>query len=175
MCIGSSAGAKNQVPTAVDGVYPFEVGIAPIPQLNAEDPAAISQGPSLCIFDSDNKQEVVATWLFVKYLTTTPEFQAAFSMTSGYMPVIKSVNEIPVYADFIANADGGDNISALAVKVGNEQADAYYVSPAFNGSSAARDQVGLLMQYCFVNPTDNVDALLDEAFKAAVDACKKAQ
>ena len=175
MSIGSSGGATHQRPDATDNGYAFDVGIAPIPQVDPANPKVISQGPSLCIFDSENKQEVVATWLFVKYLTTTPEFQAAFSMTSGYMPVIKSVNDIPVYADFINNADGGDNISALAVKVGNEQANAYYVSPAFNGSSAARDQVGLLMQYCFVNPTDNVDALLDEAFKAAIDACKKAQ
>ena len=96
-------------------------------------------------------------------------------MTSGYMPVIQSVNEIEVYADYIANADGGDNITALAVKVGNEQTNAYYVSPAFNGSSAARDQVGKLMQYCFVTPTNDIDALLNEAFKTAIDECKKAQ
>ena len=175
MSIGSSGGAQHQRPAATNDGYAFDVGITSIPQVDPSNPKVISQGPSICIFDSDNKQEVVATWLFVKFLTTTPEFQAAFSMTSGYMPVIKSVNNIPVYAEYIANANGGNNITALAVKVGNEQADAYYVSPAFNGSSAARDQVGKLMQYCFVNPTDNVDALLDEAFKAAIDECKAAQ
>ncbi len=175
MSIGSSAGATHQRPEATDNGYAFEVGIAPIPQVDPSNPKVISQGPSLCIFDSDNKQEVVASWLFVEFLTTNAEFQAAFSMTSGYMPVIKSVNDIPVYADFIAEADGGDNIAALSIKVANEQSDAYYVSPAFNGSSAARDQVGILMQYCFVTPTNDVDALLDAAFLAAITECKNAQ
>ena len=175
MSIGSTGGAQHQRPEATNDGYAFEVGIAPIPQVDASNPKVISQGPSLCMFESDNKQEVVASWLFVKFLTTYTEFQAAFSMTSGYMPVIKSVNNIPVYADYIANANGGNNITALAVKVGNEQTNAYYVSPAFNGSSAARDQVGKLMQYCFVTPTSDVDALINEAFKSAVDECKKAQ
>ena len=176
MSIGSSAGATHQRPAATNNGYAFDVGIAPIPQVDPSNPKVISQGPSLCIFDDgiDNMEEV-ASWLFVKFLTTNAEFQAAFSMTSGYMPVIKSVNEIPVYADFIANADGGENIPALSIKVSNEQANAYYVSPAFNGSSEARDQVGKLMQYCFVTETGDVDALLDEAFKAAIEACKKAQ
>lgn len=173
MSIGSTGGATHQRPAATDSGYAFEVGIAPVPQVNVDNPKVISQGPSLCIFDSENKQEVVATWLFVKFLTTNAEFQAAFSMTSGYMPVIKSVNEIEVYKEFIDGADGGDNISALAVKVGNEMEKAYYVSPAFNGSSAARDQVGSLLQYCFVTKADDVDALLDKAFKDAVKACNE--
>ena len=175
MSIGSTGGAQHQRPDATNDGYAFDVGIAPIPQVDPSNPKVISQGPSLCMFESDNKQEVVASWLFVKFLTTYTEFQAAFSMTSGYMPVIKSVNNIPVYAEYIANANGGNNITALAVKVGNEQTNAYYVSPAFNGSSAARDQVGKLMQYCFVTPTTDIDALINEAFKSAVDECKKAQ
>ena len=49
MSIGSSAGATHQRPAAVDGAYPFEVGIAPIPQVDAaNNPKVISQGPSLC-------------------------------------------------------------------------------------------------------------------------------
>ena len=175
MSIGSSAGATHQRPAKVDGAYPFEVGIASVPQVDPSNPKVISQGPSLCIFDSENKQEVVASWLFVEFLTTSSAFQAEFSIASGYMPVIKSANDIPVYQDFIAKANGGDYVAALSVKVANEQSDAYYVSPAFNGSSAARDQVGKLLQYCMVTQTTDVDALLNEAFKQAVEECKKAQ
>jgi ABC-type glycerol-3-phosphate transport system substrate-binding protein len=92
MSIGSSAGATHQRPAkGDDGSYPFEVGITSIPQLNAENPKVISQGPSICIFKKDNPQEVIASWLFVKFLTTSVEFQAEFSMASGYVPVIKSV------------------------------------------------------------------------------------
>ena len=175
MSIGSTGGSIHQRPEATDTGYAFEVGIAPIPQVNAENPKAISQGPSLCIFESDNKQEVIASWLFVEFLTTNPEFQAAFSMTSGYMPVIQSVDQVPAYKNFLDNADGGDHIQALAVKVGREMSNAYFVSPAFNGSSVARDKVGELMQYCFTTPATDVDAMLDEAFAKAVTECKNAQ
>ncbi len=175
MSIGSTGGSMHQRPAATDDGYAFEVGIAPIPQVDPANPKAISQGPSLCIFDNPNKQEVVASWLFVEFLTTNAEFQAAFSMASGYNPVIKSVENVPAYANFLANADGGDHIQALAVKVAREMSDAYFVSPAFNGSSVARDKVGVLMQYCFVTPTNDVDAMLNEAFKAAIIECNNAQ
>ena len=175
MSIGSTGGSMHQRPEATDDGYAFDVGIAPIPQVDPENPKAISQGPSLCIFDQDNKQEVVASWLFVEFLTTNPEFQAEFSMTSGYMPVIKSVENVPAYANFLSKADGGDHIQALAVKVGRDMSDAYFVSPAFNGSSVARDKVGILMQYCFVTPASDVDAMINEAFKTAIKECNNAQ
>ena len=176
MSIGSSAGATHQRPGKVNGAYPFEVGIAPIPQADAANPKAISQGPSLCIFNSENPQEVIASWLFVKFLTTNVAFQAEFSMASGYVPVLENVGEHPVYADFISRADGGDQVAALSAKVCLEQMDAYYVSPAFNGSSTARDQVGLILQYAFKIPSgSDIDAQLDKIFKDAMNECEYSQ
>ncbi len=173
MSIGSSAGATYQRPVAnADGSYPFEVGIAIIPQVDASKPKVISQGPSLCIFQKKNPQEVIASWLFVKYLTTNVEFQAEFAMASGYVPVIKSVGENVVYADFIAKADGGNYVSALSAKVCLEQEEAYYTSPAFNGSSTARDQVGALIAKCLTLTGDDVASQIDKAFKAAVEECE---
>jgi len=173
MSIGSSAGATYQRPAKVDGAYPFEVGIAPIPQVDANNKKVISQGPSVCIFQKSNPQEVVASWLFVKYLTTTVEFQAEFSMASGYVPVLKSVATHPVYADFIANADGGDSIAALSAKVCLEQESYYYTSPAFNGSSTARDQVGTLLSKCLTAADGgDVDKMIKKAFEEAVEECE---
>ena len=173
MSIGSSAGATHQRPAAgADGSYPFEVGIATIPQVDASNKKVISQGPSLCIFQKSNPQEVLASWLFVKYLTTTVEFQAEFGMASGYVPVLKSVGENPVYADFIKSADGGNFISALSAKVCLEQESAYYTSPAFNGSSTARDQVGALLTKCLPMTGSNVDAQIKQAFQDAIDECE---
>jgi len=175
MSIGSSAGATHQRPAAdANGNYPFEVGIATIPQVSAENKKVISQGPSLCIFQKSNPQEVIASWLFVKYLTTNVQFQAEFSIASGYVPVLKSVAENPAYAEFIKNADGGNFISALSAKVCLEQADAYYTSPAFNGSSEAREQVGTLLSKCLTMKGDNVDAQIDEAFAVAIEECEYA-
>ena len=174
MSIGSSAGATHQRPAATaDGTYPFEVGIATIPQVNASNKKVISQGPSVCIFKKDNPQEVVASWLFVKFLTTSVSFQAEFSMASGYVPVLKSGAENPEYAKFIANADGGKYISALSAKVCLEQESAYYTSPAFNGSSTARDQVGALLAKCLTaDDGGDVDAMIKKAFKEAIDECE---
>ena len=176
MSIGSSAGATHQRPAAgTDGSYPFEVGIASIPQVNPDAPKVISQGPSLCIFNSKNitDQQVVASWLFVKYLTTTVEFQAEFSIASGYVPVLKSVAENEAYAAFLNKADGGNNITALSAKVCLAQEKAYYTSPAFNGSSVARDEVGNLMTAALTDTSGmDVDALLDKLFKNAIDECE---
>ena len=173
MSIGSSAGASYQRPTASsDGSYPFEVGIATIPQVDASNAKVISQGPSICIFQKSNPQEVIASWLFVKFLTTNVEFQAEFSITSGYVPVLKSVAENAFYADYLAKADGGNNITALAAQVCMEQVDAYYTSPAFNGSSTARDEVGALLTKCLTMKGDDLDAQIEEAFEDAIDECE---
>ena len=92
-------------------------------------------------------------------------------MNNGYAPVIKSVQQNEVYAAFLESAST-QNIQAYAVKVALSQADAYYVSPAFNGSSVARDQVGLLMQKCLSTEESDVDAFIKKAFADAVAECK---
>ena len=172
MSIGSSAGANHQRPAKTDNGYEFEVGIASIPQVNAENPKIISQGPSVCIFSKSNPQEVIASWLFVKFLTTSVEFQAEFSMASGYVSVIKSVNQNPVYAEFLAGANGGDHVAALSAKICLEQANAYFSSPAFLGSSRARDQVGQLFINILTSTEEDVDAMINRMFANAISECE---
>ena len=175
MSIGSSAGATHQRPSKnEDGEYPFEVGITSIPQYDQNNKKVISQGPSICIFNKTDDQEVVASWLFVKYMATNVEFQAAFARASGYVPVLKSVAEYDSYAKFMNGADGGDHIAALAAKVCLEQEEYYFTSPAFNGSSTARDQVGKLMKDCISSSKigAELDKVINEAFKTAIEECK---
>ncbi|MBE6648069.1 MAG: extracellular solute-binding protein [Ruminococcaceae bacterium] len=174
MCIGSSAGAAHQIPKKdAEGNYPFEVGIATVPQIDASNPKVISQGPSLCIFKKNNAQEVVASWLFVKFLTTKVEFQAEFSMVSGYVPVIKSVSQNEAYKKFIDTANGHGNLPALSAKVCLEQESAYYTSPAFNGSSVARDEVGTLLTKCLSgNDGGDTAAFIKKSFEEAIKQCK---
>lgn len=180
MCIGSSAGASYQCPdpyTDENGqvAYPFEVGVALPPQINPEQPKVISQGPSLCMFKK-SAQEMAATWLFIKFLTTTPGLQANFSATSGYAPVIKNLDKKHEgYATTLATADGNANLQATCVKQCLNQEDAMFVSPAFVGSSGAREEVGILIQNCFVNSPENGQSSSDfikAQFKASVDKLK---
>jgi multiple sugar transport system substrate-binding protein len=179
LCIGSSGGTRHQTPKATDeegNTYqPFEVGIAPIPQYDLNNKKAISQGPSVCILKGKDTtdQQIMASWLFVKFMCTNVGFQAEFSMDSGYMPVLKSVTENEVYAKWLSEANGFDKLNALAVKIGIKERDTYYVSDAFNGSSTARNEVGYLLIECISDKLNGrtLDQLIDTAFKDAIDEC----
>ena len=46
----------------------------------------ISQGPSVCVFNKEDPQEVLASWLFSQFLLTK-EVQIPYSQTEGYVPV----------------------------------------------------------------------------------------
>ena len=169
MCIGSSGGASYQIPEG----NAFEVGVAPIPQVNQSNKKVISQGPSLCILKGGktSDQQVIASWLFVKYLTTNMAFQTEFSSTSGYMPVLESAQDNETYAAWLGKANGYEFLTAMVVKAGLEQADAYFTSPAFNGSTVAREQVGALLAKCMSEQTSDVDSLIESAFEDAYDEC----
>ena len=62
----------------------------------------------------------------------------------------------------------------MSVKLALDQEEAYYVSPAFNGSSTAREQVGVLMSDILVNEEADIDAVIDRLFKKAIDECEYA-
>lgn len=172
MCIGSSAGASYQRPEQVGSSYRFEVGITVLPQVDAENnPAVIQQGPNICIFNDSDPQKVLASWLVLKYFTTNVEFQAQFSMVSGYSPVINSVYENEVYKNWLDSADGGSNLQALSVKATQEQSEWFYTSPAFVGSSKARDQVGSLITAC-LSLKDITDAQINTEFAKAIQECE---
>ena len=178
MCIGSSGGASYQMSNkgTTDGSFAFEVGVAPIPQFDANNKKVISQGPSLCILKGKDTtdQQIMASWLFVKFLCTNVEFQAEFSMASGYMPVLKSVTENEHYAKWLEKANGYENLVAKCVKIGIEGRDTYFVSPAFNGSSTARTQVGALLLKVLSDELNggSLDDLIDDAFQDAMDECE---
>ena len=179
MCVGSSGGASYQMSNndTGDGSFAFEVGVAPIPQYDNSNRKVISQGPSLCILKGGKTtdQQVLASWLFVKFLCTNVEFQAEFSMASGYMPVINSVVNNSAYSNWLGTANGYENLVAQCVKVGIENRNDYFVSPAFKGSSTARVQVGDLLLKCMVEEAADdaaVDALINQAFAEAIDECE---
>lgn len=186
MSIGSSAGAGNQRPdiNTATGEYPFEVGITTIPQMDTSNTIAISQGPNICIFNRENPQEVVATWLFAKFLLTNRNFQYEFTEHGGYVPPIKSLSDaslaatdpaVALYIENMENANGGDYISYLSQKVclglaEGKNYDNFFTSPAFPGSSTARNQVGRLLVACISNPGD-ADAIIRKAFTDAINEC----
>ncbi|MBP5225394.1 MAG: extracellular solute-binding protein, partial [Lachnospiraceae bacterium] len=59
-------------------VADFTTVVTEIPQFDPEEPAMISQGPSICIFNKEDSGEVLASWLFAQYLLTN-EVQMAYA------------------------------------------------------------------------------------------------
>lgn len=173
MCIGSTGGASYQSPEQINGQYAFEFGVANIPQMNSNDPKVISQGPNICLFKKSDEQDM-KTWLFVKYLLTNAQFQAEFSYVSGYVPVIKSALEVPVYKDFLDSADSATNIVASIVKLGLTQANMTFTSPSFPGSANSRKMLDTLMVRLLAETPSaaTLDKEIDDAFAAAIKKCK---
>ena len=177
MVIGSTGGASYQTPPTAEDKPLFEVGITGIPQVNADAPKTISQGPSLCLFKDTNPQEVAASWLLIEFLTTNVKFQCNFSIQSGYAPVIDSAKADTTYQMWLGFANGFNNLQALCVKTTIDNEKAYFTSPAFNGSSKARSEAEKMMTDIMVYASKSVDDLKTKAgslLAAAVAACKKA-
>lgn len=169
MSIGSSGGASYNIPK---NEPLFETGVAPIPQMDPSNPKYILQGPDVCMFNKEDPQEVLASWLFLKFLTTNIDFQAGYSQVSGYMPVIKSVDDDEIFQDFLANTEGNANLQARVVKESVKIRDNCFTSPAFRGSSTAREQVGKLLVAVISDETNNVAKLVEDSFKKAIAECE---
>ena len=82
------------VDIAEEEIVDFETEVMMVPQFDPEHPQMISQGPSICIFNKEDPQEVLASWLFTQYLLTDG-MQIAYSQTEGYVPVTTSAQAEP--------------------------------------------------------------------------------
>lgn len=175
MSIGSTGGSSYQDPGSTDGQMSFEVGVAPIPQEHPEKPKTILQGPSVCIFKHEDPYEVLASWLLIKFLTTDVQFQGLYSENSGYAPVTMATYESDAYQEFLDEASGDSKgLTAQTSQICKELAgkkDVFYYSPAFVGSSKAREQVGILLK-TYLQSESNLDAALDDAFSKALQECR---
>ena len=132
-----------------DKIAEFETEIMPIPQFDTEHPQMISQGPSVCIFNKEDSQEVMASWLFVQYLLTN-EVQIAYSETEGYVPVTFKAQESAEYQDYLSRC-GEDNALYYDIKIRAAQllldnTDNTFVTPVFVGSASLRDGAGQLVE-----------------------------
>ncbi len=132
-----------------DQLLDFETVVRPIPQFDTEDPQMISQGPSVCIFNKENTQEVIASWFFVQYLLTN-EVQIEYSKTEGYVPVTKKAQESDEYKDYLSRR-GEDNDTYYSVKIDAarlllDNVDNTFVTPVFAGSASLRDAAGQMIE-----------------------------
>ena len=134
---------------AEDKLVKFETVVMPIPQFDIESPKMISQGPSMCLFNKEDPQEVLASWLFAQYMLTN-EVQMAYAQTEGYAPVTSKAQQSPEYLDYL-NRSGEDNdlyynVKVDATKLLLENTENTFVTPVFNGSANLRNAAGQLIE-----------------------------
>ncbi|MBQ2100809.1 MAG: extracellular solute-binding protein [Lachnospiraceae bacterium] len=155
--IDSTAGATwmgSKAPLmdiSADRVVSFETAVRMIPQFDPEHPQMISQGPSVCVFNKEDPQEVLASWLFAQFLLTD-EVQIAYSETEGYVPVTTKARETEEYQTYLS-LEGADDkahydIKLKASKLLLENTQYTFVTPVFNGSASLRDAAGQLIENC---------------------------
>ncbi|MBE6569766.1 MAG: extracellular solute-binding protein [Ruminococcaceae bacterium] len=136
---------------SAEAVVDFETVVRMIPQYDPEHPVMISQGPSVCIFNKEDPQEILASWLFTQYLLTN-DIQIAYSQTEGYVPVTTKAQETDIYKDYLSRA-GEEHEKGLYYKTKIEAAellldniDNTFVTPVFNGSASLRSAAGHLIE-----------------------------
>lgn len=166
--MGSGAGHQDISP---DKIVEFETAVLPIPQTDPNDPVMISQGPSICVFNKSDPQEVLASWLFAQFLLTN-EVQIAYAQTEGYVPVTQKARDTAEYEEYLAN-EGIDNdlhysVKLKATRLLLENTDRTFITPVFNGSASLRSAAGELIESAAKSARrgETVDeAYMDELFK----------
>ncbi len=154
-----------------DKLVQFETEVMAIPQYEPDHPQMISQGPSVCLFNKEDPQEVLASWLFAQYLLTN-DVQIAYAETEGYIPVTTDAQNSAAYTDYMARS-GEDNELHYDVKIKASQLllnniDHTFVTPVFNGSASLRDAAGQLIESTVksVRRKERVDeAYIDKLYK----------
>ena len=132
-----------------DKLVQFETEVMTIPQFDTENPQMISQGPSICVFNKEDPQEVLASWLFAQYMLTN-DVQIAYSQTEGYAPVTSKAQGSPEYQDYLRrsgeNNDLYYNVKIEATQLLLDNTDNTFVTPVFNGSTSLRNAAGQLIE-----------------------------
>ena len=132
-----------------DKLVQFETAVMEIPQFDTANPTMISQGPSMCVFNKEDPQEVLASWLFAQYMLTN-EVQIAYAQTEGYAPVTTKAQESDIYQDYLSRA-GEDNelyydVKLAATELLLRNVENTFVTPVFNGSASVRDAAGQMIE-----------------------------
>lgn len=178
MTLGSSAGVSNDAPTG----NAFNIKAAPVPYFSADKKFVISQGANLALLDKGSREERLASWLLVKFLTKYAN--GYLCAATGYYPSCSYAEnggmwkgDIEEYIDYATFMEEGktsinttEKIKAQTAAINTE----YYVKDSenwtkfvdqpFPGSASIRTQVANVPKFLFIdkmNPQQAIDAVLE--------------
>ncbi len=185
--VGSTGGIRYNTPVE-EGYKLYDIGVAPVPydKFNPSSKAVIQQGPNISLTNSGTDQQRLASWLFLKYLTSR-DVQVDFGTSIGYSPVRNSSYETPEYQAYLAKADQtmADNftaagmtksayakefeevVMAMGSRVAATQRNFSFYDDAFIGSSKAREEVGQAFERVILYEGSDLAGTINSALQAA--------
>lgn len=162
--IGSTGGS------AYNDSESFTVGLAKVPAYK-NNQQYILQGPSICLFDTNDKAKEQATWDFYSQYLSDATLNAQLALENSYDPVRTASYTTDSYQAWVSmgqDASGNEDQSTkLKYRIPSLTAtlkDSYFTSPVFIGSSTARTEMGSILTYVQNNNGD-----IDKAIKNVYD------
>ncbi len=178
MTLGSSAGVTNDAPTG----NAFQIKAAPVPYFNADKKFVISQGANLALMDKGSREQRLASWLLVKFLTKYAN--GYLCAATGYYPSSPyaenggmwqgATEDYVDYATFIEEGASSINVSEqIKAQTAKINTDYYvkdsenwtkFVDQPFPGSASIRTQVANVPKFIFIDkmtPQNAINAVLE--------------
>ena len=195
MTLGSSAGVANDTTAG----NKFEIGAAPVPYVKASDKYVISQGANLALLDKGSREQRVAAWQLIKFLSKYAN--GYFCSQTGYYPSCPYAEKAGtdgkagMWANYDADLyEDGDYATWLAEAkeslsttdiIRAETADInleYYtkdsenwikfVDPPFAGSATIRNEVASITPWVFTGQR-TIDAAIKEIYAKLSEYVRK--
>ena len=179
MTLGSSAGVKNDAPTG----NAFKIKAAPVPYFSADKKYVISQGANLALLDKGTREQRLASWMLLKFLTKYAN--GYICQATGYYPSSPYAElggmwkgfdpEVYVdYATWLEDTEASGNVAEeIKAQTARVNLDYYvkdsehwtkFVDQPFPGSASIRTEVANGPKYVFIDgmtPQQAIDKLLE--------------
>ena len=196
MSIGSSAGVANEASSG----NKFEIGCAPVPYVNAQNKCVISQGANLALLDTGSREQRVAAWQLIKFLSKYAN--GYFCSKTGYFPSCPYAEKAGAngvsgmwagyekqedfedsdYATWLSEAvtsfSAADRIRADAANtnlnkyINESEGWLKFVDPPFAGSADIRSEVETVIPLIFTG-SKTVDGAIKEMYSKLKDYVRK--
>lgn len=167
MFVGSAAGAQYSIPKAESGQEVFEVGIAPVPQKDAENRLVFSRGEDYCIFSNATAEQRVAAWLLVKFLSRDDQ-NVDWLIATGNMPITSTMAENADYKAFLETPNDGSKTYYTAAEINAvlEMSDYMSYEQMTPVTASLAKAAGTMWQSIIIGNQD-IDQAISEAVAAA--------
>ncbi|MBN2982762.1 MULTISPECIES: extracellular solute-binding protein [Cohnella] len=166
MFVGAAAGVPYAVPKPESGHKDFEVGVAPVPQKDANNPVNFSKGENYAIFSNATEEERVAAWLLISFLSDAGQ-NATWLTETGNLPISQAMLDEPDYQRFLETepSDSPVYYRAAAVNAVLSSGDLTFIK-TIPQSGALAQAVGEMWEAVMIGGGDPEQLLTEAAAKA---------